>query len=353
VIVSGFVNPQILEVCQTVKEMSVKVTDNVGVTRVALRIYDLDNRLVSSQTAYRTAGTNLSGTWANDWAIPCTAKVGQYRVEVQVGDAAGNLTAWSALPNFWVWPSTVEDKAVPVVLSGSVTPATVQVCKNINDISARATDDVGVKAVGFKVVDAAGVTRKTEAGYRKTGTKTDGTWSNDTTISCSMPAGRYTVYAQAIDEWQKVSAWVSVGTVDIVAPVAATPTPTPVVTPRADAAAMVITPYVAASAMRNATRSSVASRTYISKSTYYFLGSILYANGQNSGLSSFGHLLSVSSSTPATCSVGTVVAQDNTGGIFTQARISTLASGNCSILWSFAGTADRAATSTTMNFTIR
>ena len=82
-------------------------------------------------------------------------------------------------------------------------------------------------------------------------------------------------------------------------------------------------------------------------------GSTLYANGQNSGLSSFGHLLSVSSSTPATCSVGTVVAQDNTGGIFTQARISTLASGNCSILWSFAGTADRAATSTTMNFTIR
>ena len=135
-IVSGAVNPQILEVCQTVKEMSVKVTDNVGVTRVNFRIYDVDNRLVSTQSAYRTSGTNISGSWANDWAIPCTAKLGQYRVEVQVADAAGNLTAWSALPNFWVWPSTVEDKAVPVVLTGSVTPATVQVCKNINDISA-------------------------------------------------------------------------------------------------------------------------------------------------------------------------------------------------------------------------
>ena len=318
-IVSGAVNPQILEVCQTVREMSVKVTDNVGVTRVNFRIYDVDNRLVSTQSAYRTSGTNISGSWANDWAIPCTAKLGQYRVEVQVADAAGNLTAWSALPNFWVWPSTIEDKALPAVISGSVSPATVQVCKTINEISARATDDVGVKAVAYKIVDAAGVTRKTEAGYRKSGSKTDGIWSNDVTISCSMPAGRYTVYAQALDEWQKMSSWVNVGTVDIVAPVAATPAPTPIATPRADAAAMVITPYVAASGIRNATRSAVTSRTYISKSTYYFLGSILYANGQNSGLASFGHLLSVTSSTPATCTVGTVVAQDNTGRIFTQA----------------------------------
>ena len=350
---SGLVNPQILEVCQTVKEMSVKVTDNVGVTRVALRIYDLDNRLVSNQTAYRTAGTNLSGTWANDWAIPCNAKVGQYRVEVQVGDAAGNLTAWSALPNFWVWPSTIEDKAVPVVLSGSVTPATVQVCKNINDISARATDDIGVKSVSYKVVDAAGVTRKTEVGYRKTGTKTDGTWSNDTTISCSMPAGRYVVFAQATDEWQKVSAWVNVGTVDIVAAPSATPAPAPVVTPAPTAAAMVITPFVAASSVRNAARSAVASRTYVSKSTYFFLGSILFANGQNSGLSSLGHLLTAVSNTPAVCTVGSVATQDNTGGIFTQASVTTVSPGSCSIVWGFSGTRDRAATSTTMNFTVR
>ena len=340
--------------------MSVKVTDNVGVTRVALRIYDLDNRLVSNQTAYRTAGTNLSGTWANDWAIPCNAKVGQYRVEVQVGDAAGNLSAWGALPNFWVWPSTIEDKALPVVLSGSVTPSTVQVCKNINDISARATDDIGVKSVSYKVVDSAGVTRKTEAGYRKTGTKTDGTWSNDATISCSMPAGRYVVYAQATDEWQKVSTWVSVGTVDIVAAPTATPTPTPTPTPTApaptpapSAAAMVITPFVAASSVRNARRSAIESRTYFSKSTYFFLGSILYANGQNSGLSSFGHLLSAVSNTPAVCTVGSVATQDNTGGIFTQARVTTVSPGSCSIVWGFSGTNDRAPTSRTMNFTVR
>jgi len=304
-----------------------------------------------TQSAYRKSGTSAAGVWSNDWAIPCTAKVGQYRIEVQVGDAAGNLSAWGALPNFWVWPSTIQDKAVPVVVSGSVTPATVQVCKTINEISARATDDIGVKSVAYKVVDASGVTRKIETGYRKSGTKTDGIWSNDATISCSMPAGRYSVYAQATDEWQKTSTWIVVGTVDIVA--APTPTPAPVMAPAPGAAAMVITPYVASSSVRNAARSAVASRTYVSKSTYFFLGSILFANGQNSGLSSLGHLLTATSNTPAICTVGTVATQDNTGGIFTQARVTTVSAGTCSITWGFSGTTDRAAAATTMSFTVR
>jgi hypothetical protein len=55
---------------------------------------------------YKTAGTNQSGTWTNDWTVPCTASVGKYRATVQLLDAAGNATAWSDLPNFWVTPST-------------------------------------------------------------------------------------------------------------------------------------------------------------------------------------------------------------------------------------------------------
>ena len=232
-----------------------------------------------STLGYRINGTNVSGTWANDWAIPCTALIGQYRIDVQIGDAAGNLTAWGSLPNFWVSPSSVQDKAVPVVVSGTVSPASVAVCKTLSEIRVRATDDVGVQSVAFKIVDAAGVTRLTETGFMRTGTKLDGYWLNDLTIPCSLALGKYTVYAQARDTWQKVSTWVNVSSFDVTAAV-------PVV-----AEPMVITNYVAASAALNITRSPITSRTYSAKSTYYFVSSLLYANGNNSGLLSIGHLL--------------------------------------------------------------
>jgi hypothetical protein len=68
---------------------------------------------------------------------------------------------------------------------------------------------------------------------------------------------------------------------------------------------------------------------------------------------SIGHLLTAASNTPAVCTVGAVATQDNTNGIFTQAVVTTVAAGTCSIAWGFGGAKDRAPTSTTMNFTVR
>jgi hypothetical protein len=345
--------------------MSIKVTDNVGVTGINIRIYGPNGSIITQMFGYKISGTALAGSWGNDWAIPCTSAIGQYRVEVQALDAAGNATAWGSIPNFWVQASTKLDKAVPVVASGSVVPASVQVCKNINEMNARATDDVGVKTVAYKVVDASGVTRITETGYMKSGSKTDGTWSNDAVVGCSLPTGRYTVYAQATDEWQKISPWAALGTVDVVsAPVAApSPTPTPIAapvpapapvpTPTPVAAAMTITPYAVASSMRNASRSAVTSKTYSVKSTYYFASSLLFANGQNSGLLSIGNPLTLTSATPAICTIASVVSQDNTGGIFSLATINTLTPGSCNVVWQFAGASGRAATSKIMSFAVK
>ena len=308
-------------------------------------------------SAYKTSGTALSGTWANDWAIPCTSPVGQYRVDVQAVDSAGNATAWVSIPNFWVQASTVQDKSAPVVLSGSVVPSSVQVCKNINEMNARVTDDVGVQTVSYKVVDASGVTRITESGMRKSGTKTDGLWSNDAVVACSLPTGRYTVYAQATDEWQKVSTWVALGTVDVVAAPVAAPSPTPIAAPAPSptpvAASMTITPYAVASTIRNTARSAITSKTYAVKSTYYFVSSLLYSNGQNSGLLSIGEPLTLTSATPAICTIVSVVPQDNTGGIFSFATINTLSAGSCNVVWQFAGSSGRAATSKIMTFAVK
>jgi hypothetical protein len=75
----------------------------------------------------------------------------------------------------------------------------------------------------------------------------------------------------------------------------------------------------------------------------------LFANGNNSGLLSLGHLLEVSALTPAVCSVTQVETWDRSGGIYTRATINALTAGTCSVLWKFTGSKGRAATSTTMD----
>jgi hypothetical protein len=118
-------------------------------------------------------------------------------------------------------------------------------------------------------------------------------------------------------------------------------------------AGMVITPYAVASSVRNAARTPVASKTYVAKSTYYFASSLLFTSGANSGLLSIGNPMRAASTTPAVCSVASVVPLDNTGGIFQLATVNTLASGTCTVVWNFDGTSDRAATSTNMSFTVK
>jgi hypothetical protein len=85
------------------------------------------------------------------------------------------------------------------------------------------------------------------------------------------------------------------------------------------------------------------------KSSAIFVGSTLFANGNNFGLLSLGHLLQVTSTTPTVCSVTGVQTWDRTGGIFTRADVNALAAGTCSVTWRFLGVPGRAATSTTMN----
>jgi hypothetical protein len=118
-------------------------------------------------------------------------------------------------------------------------------------------------------------------------------------------------------------------------------------------ASMVITPYATASSLRNSALTPVTSKIYSAKSTYYFASSLLFTSGANSGLLSIGNPMRAASSTPAVCSVASVVSLDNTGGIFQLATVSTLTSGTCNVVWTFDGSSDRAATSTNMSFIVK
>jgi hypothetical protein len=298
---------------------------------------------------YRTAGTNLSGTWTNDWAIPCTAAVGRYNVYVQVSDAARNLSPWFTAPWFLVQPSTVMDKSVPVFVSGTISAGPIIVGKTIPEIAARFTDDVGISSVTFIITDPRGGTPARVPGYRNSGTKTDGIWKNDWAVPATALTGLYTIYVEAVDEWQKKSMKV-LGTIDINPVPVATPAPLPA--PVAGDAAMVVTPMISNSTLRNSRLSSIAGLTLASKQSYTFAASTLFASGQNSGLLSIGHLLEVTSSTPAVCSVTGVATWDRTGGIYTRATVNTLSLGTCTVLWRFLGSKGRAATSTTMNIAV-
>jgi len=297
---------------------------------------------------YRTAGTNLSGTWTNDWAIPCTAAVGRYSVMVQVADAAKNISPWFSAPSFLVQPSTVMDKAAPVFVSGSISTGPIEVGKTIPEIAARFTDDVGVSTVTFIITDPRGGTAARVPGYRNNGSKTDGVWKNDWAIPATSLTGLYTIYVEGIDEWQKRVTKV-LGTIDINPVPVATPAPLPA--PVAGDAAMVITPYYTSSTSRTGRIVLASAVTLRAKSSGQFLASTLFASGNNSGLASIGHLLEVTSLTPAICSVTGVATWDRTGGIFTRATVNGLTAGTCSVSWRFLGSG-RAATSTIMNVTV-
>jgi hypothetical protein len=81
---------------------------------------------------------------------------------------------------------------------------------------------------------------------------------------------------------------------------------------------------------------------------YVFVASTLYVqSSMNSGLLSLGHLLTVTSNTPTICRVDSNALWDRTGGIVNKTQVSALTNGTCSLTWYFAGTADRATTSTT------
>jgi hypothetical protein len=317
-----------------------------------MRIYNENNVVAYSTFMYKTAGTAQNGTWANDWAIPCSAPIGKYRVSVQALDAAGNATAWGDIPNFWVYPSTVQDKAAPVFVSGSVSPGPIVVGQTIPEMAARITDDIGVLSVTFTLVDPRGWTVGTMMGMRSSGTKTDGIYKNDWATKTTYLAGRYSIYVQGFDEWQKSTGLKLVGYIDLNPVPVVAPAPAPVPTPSPTAAAMKVTPYYSLTTSRSGSLYSAAAVTMKTKSSALFVASTLFASGNNSGLLSLGHLLEVTSSTPTICTVTGVQTWDRTGGIYTRADVNALSVGTCSVTWKFLGYPGRAPTSTVMNVKI-
>ena len=313
---------------------------------------------------YKTEGTTLSGTWANDWAIPCSALVGKYRVSVQALDAAGNATVWGDIPNFWVYPSTTRDIAKPAFVSGTVSAGPITVGKTIPEVLVRLTDDTGITSVTFKLADPSGNIVSTTSAYRISGTKTDGVYRNDIATRTSYLPGRYTVHVDAVDEWQKVSGTIKVGFIDLISvPVVAptptptptpapTPAPTPTVAPKPTDEAMVVIPYYSSSTSRNSFLYPATAVTLRPNRSYLFLASTLFASGKNFGLRSLGHLLEVTTTTPTVCSVSGVTTWDRTGGIYTRANVNALTVGTCSVTWKFLGFPGRAPTSTTMNLRV-
>ena len=227
--------PTSLEVCQTLKFASAKVTDNVGVTTVNLRILDPNGRVLSTFGAYRTEGTNLSGTFGNDWVISCTAAIGKYRVEAQAFDAARNFTTWTPIGEFQVLAASTPDTSAPTIVSGTISHTSINVCKVINEVRVQVKDDTRITNVTASLVNSSGATTYAETLYLKSGSYTDGSFANDLNIPCSFATGTYSVRIRAIDQWGKQSIFTTIGSVDIlpanvVAP-APTPSPTPTPTP--------------------------------------------------------------------------------------------------------------------------
>jgi hypothetical protein len=231
VFISGSVTPQSLEVCQTLTAVTAKVSDNVGVSNVTLRIVDPNGAQLTTINAGRFEGTALSGSYRNDWVVPCNAVVGRYRAEAIAIDAAKNVTAWTVLGEFNVAAPSVIDTSAPVVVSGAISQSTVAVCKAITEVKASIKDDTRVKNAFAGIFNQQGAATYYETLSLRSGTAQDGIWTNDFNVPCLTVPGTFTVMVRAIDQWDKASDWKAVGTVTITAAPVASPTPAPVVTP--------------------------------------------------------------------------------------------------------------------------
>jgi len=194
---------------------SAKVTDNIGVTSVALRILAPSGVVLATFSGGRTEGISTSGTYANDWVVPCPATLGTYRAEAQAKDAANNTTPWISLGNFQVIAASVLDTSAPLVLSGTISQSSVNVCKAITEIRAQVRDESRITNVTASLVNATGVSAYAETLILKSGTTTEGSFANSMTLPCSIPTGTYTVRIQARDQWGKSSELISIGTIAV------------------------------------------------------------------------------------------------------------------------------------------
>lgn len=78
-----------------------------------------------------------------------------------------------------------------------------------------------------------------------------------------------------------------------------------------------------------------------------------YVNGPtNNGLNSIGNFLTVTTSTPAVCSITDAAPYSTAAGTYTQTTVKSVTNGTCTITWSFAETATQKATSFTQSLAV-
>jgi hypothetical protein len=195
------------------------VTDNLGTTSVQFRVLYPSGVIASTYDAYRKDGSGLSGNWSNDWVIPCGSPTGTYTVLAQARDSAGNISSWKTIGTFVGTAPVIVDREAPVIVSGVVSPASVEVCKTVSTIRAFITDNVGTASTQFRILNPSGVIAATYGAYRKDGSGLSGNWSNDWVIPCGSPFGTYTVMAQARDSAVNISSWKTIGTFIGTAPI--------------------------------------------------------------------------------------------------------------------------------------
>jgi hypothetical protein len=173
----------------------------------------------STYSAYRRDGTGLSGNWSNDWTIPCGSPTGTYSVQAQARDGVDNTSNWTAVGTFNATPLVITDGEAPVIVSGVVSPGSVEVCKTVSTIQALITDNIGTASMQFRILNPNGAVATTFGAFRKDGSGLSGNWSNDWVIPCGSPYGTYTVMAQARDSAVNISEWKTIGSFVGTAPI--------------------------------------------------------------------------------------------------------------------------------------
>ena len=176
------------------------VTDDVaGVSDVFIWVLGPDGQDIQNGNATLISGDAMSGTYRNTFTIPRYAQSGNWRVDVQLRDAAGNRRSVSSAAT--ILQTGRDDRVAPVLVS-AVAPGSVDASLSSQSVivDAVVTDDVaGVSDVFIWVLGPDGQDIQNGNATLISGDAMSGTYRNTFTIPRYAQSGNWRVDVQLRD----------------------------------------------------------------------------------------------------------------------------------------------------------
>ncbi len=201
-----------------------RATDDLGISKAYIRVYNSNNNEVGTYEANRISGTSVDGTYASTFYFdPIWYPSGTYQVKIQLFDVDSKMLDWQSLGSLAI--NAPADTQNPVVVQNSAVFSSPNVKLGGSvDITFQANDNRGVVTTVIAFMDGNGNSAVWVAGTLVSGLAIGGTYKGTISIPMNFKPGGYLVCALAIDAANLRSAnqcgsraeYVQIGVIEVV-----------------------------------------------------------------------------------------------------------------------------------------